>query len=557
MASITKQRMGKYTYLNESTSFRDEKRRPRNKKVKIGKIDPYTGETVYTPEYALKLGIEQTKLSSEPGTEQTKLPSEPGIEQTKFSSEPGTEQPKLPSEPPEKGNIKEILDQVKDYGVFWFLSQIAIKIGLLNILQAAFPSKWKEIFTLSCYLLTMDKPVMYCEDWLLENEWFDVGSMSSQRVSELLCSFGEADRNKFYRSWYQVIKEREYIALDTTSISSYSQNRVDCEYGYNRDGEDLAQTNLCMLFGEKSKLPIYQTSYSGSLGDVSTLECTMARFQTMFGENDAMFIMDKGFYSKKNVDMLINKRIRFLISVPFSNGFARKLIENERKNIDSLENVIITSSDPIRGVKRDFTWGDDHKIHAFVFFNPEKALKDKNELFTRITKLKNMVITGVGYEQNKTKIERYLVVEKSEDGCHIHVRDDVVAKTLETSGWFILISNHIDNTQQAFDTYRMKDVVEKGFWKYKNNLGLDRLRVHSDERAENKSFIAFIALILSSHIHNTMKDKQLYERLTFDRLLLTLAKLKSVFIGGHHILRPMTKQQKDLFHAFGIPSPVG
>jgi transposase len=53
--------------------------------------------------------------------------------------------------------------------------------------------------------------------------------------------------------------------------------------------------------------------------------------------------------------------------------------------------------------------------------------------------------------------------------------------------------------------------VEKGFWKYKNSLGLERLRVHSDERAQNKTFIAFIALILASHVHNTMKNKELYK----------------------------------------------
>jgi transposase len=142
-----------------------------------------------------------------------------------------------------------------------------------------------------------------------------------------------------------------------------------------------------MLFGEESKMPIYQTSYSGSLCDVSTLECTTAKFQAMFGENDAVFIMDKGFYSKKNVDMLLDKGVRFLISVPFSNGFARKLIENERKNIDSLENVIITSGEPIRGVHRDFAWVVNRNLHIHMFFNPEKELKDRNELFTLITKL--------------------------------------------------------------------------------------------------------------------------------------------------------------------------
>jgi len=534
MSSITKQKMGKYTYLYESTSFRNDQGRPRNKKIKIGKIDPYTGDTIYTPEYTQRLSASQVAMPPE----------------------------KQKKDPAQK-EVIEILDNIKDYGVYWFLSELAKKIGLLEILQLAFPAIWKEIFTLACYLIVSDKPVMYCEDWLSENEGFDVeaSNMSSQRVSDLLCSFGEMDRNTFYRAWYKHIQEHEYVALDITSISSYSQQRVECEWGHNRDGENLPQTNLCMLFGQTTRVPIFQTSYSGSLGDVSTLECTTAKFQAMFGKNESAFIMDKGFYSRKNINMLLSKDIRFLVSVPFTNSFAKNQVEIERTDIDKLDNIIITSGEPIRGVHKIQDWDNEGtKLHIHIYFDPEKALKDRNELFALITKLKKIVITRIDYDKYKTKIERYLVIvesEKAENGYTINVREDMVAHALETSGWFILISNHMEDTQQAFDSYRMKDVVEKGFWKYKNNLGLDRLRVHTDERAENKTFVAFIALILSSYVHNTMKDKQLYDLFTFDRLFLTLAKLKSVCISGKRILRPLTRQQRVLFKAYDLPFPVG
>ena len=36
MACISRQNFGKYTYLYESVSFRDQNGRPRNKKVSIG-----------------------------------------------------------------------------------------------------------------------------------------------------------------------------------------------------------------------------------------------------------------------------------------------------------------------------------------------------------------------------------------------------------------------------------------------------------------------------------------------------------------------------------------
>jgi len=159
--------------------------------------------------------------------------------------------------------------------------------------------------------------------------------------------------------------------------------------------------------------------------------------------------------------------------------------------------------------------------------------------------------------QYKKVIERYLRVEKTEKGCDITVRVEAVANALQTSGWFVLINNQSETPQQAFDKYRLKDVVEKGFWKYKNNIGLDRLRVHTDNRAMNKCFIAFVALILLSSIRNTPKDSRCFDRVTVDKLFLTLANLKSVTIGKNRVLRPLTRQQKELFEVFGMPPPVG
>jgi hypothetical protein len=72
---------------------------------------------------------------------------------------------------------------------------------------------------------------------------------------------------------------------------------------------------------------------------------------------------------------------------------------------------------------------------------------------------------------------------------------------------------------------------------------------------QNKIFVAFIALIIASAIHETMKRKGMYKQMTFDRLILTLAKLKSASVSGRAILRPLTKEQIDSFESFGVRLP--
>jgi hypothetical protein len=285
-----------------------------------------------------------------------------------------------------------IIDSVKDFGVVYFLRELSDKIGLLGILRDVIPDVWEDAFSLACYLIASDKPVMYCEEWIASNDGLDVGSMSSQRISELLLSFGSEQRNRFYQLWYNLIREKEYIALDITSVSSYSELIEASERGYNRDGENLSQINICMLFGESSKLPVYQTIYSGSLRDVSTLKATIFEFNALTDLADVMLVMDKGFFSVKNVNMLLGggneePLCQFLVSVPFTTTFAKNQVESERKDIDTLANVILTSGAPIRGIHKVRSWKNGKKIHTHVFYNPIKATKEKNELFGYVASL--------------------------------------------------------------------------------------------------------------------------------------------------------------------------
>ena len=548
MSSITKQRVGKHTYLYESVSYWDaDKKRPDNNKVGIGKIDNLSGKPVYTQEYLDKLAAQGISI----------------IGMALWDKRRSTQESTAHNCATKDEIAESVIDTVKDFGVTYFLRELSEKIGLLNILRETIPNYWQEVFCLACYLLVADKPVMYCEEWVEANAGFNVGSMSSQRISDLFAAFGCAGRNSFYQAWHKLIREREYIALDITSISSYSKQIAACEWGYNRDGDDLPQVNICMLFGETSKMPVFQTIYNGSLSDVSTLKTTLSEFTGLTGDSDIMTVMDKGFFSAKNVNMLLGKdengqMCRFLMPVPFTSKFAKSQVESERKDIDAIGNVILTNGAPIRGIHKLRAWSGGRMIHTHVFFDPEKAVKERNELFGYVTSLARQANADPYNEKLEHEYKRYLIVRKSQQtdsGVTVSIREDVIAKELETVGWFILVSNHIDSTQAAHDIYRMKDVVEKGFLKYKSNLGLDRLRVHGDIRMQNKIFVAFIALIIASAIHGTMKDKQLFKSMTFDKLIFTLAKLKSATVSGRNILRPLTKEQKTIFKDFDISPP--
>jgi transposase len=221
---------------------------------------------------------------------------------------------------------------------------------------------------------------MYCNHWVEDSSTLPVGDMSSQRISELLHAINADERARFFKAWGQYRREREYLALDITSVSSWSHLIDDVEWGYNRDGEDLPQINVCLLMGEKSRLPVFQTVYSGSLKDVSTLETTIQEAVCYTKGKNLLLVMDKGFYSRKNVIMLLEKYpgYRFIMPVPFTTSFAKELVKDEKDTIDEIQNTIVTGKNSVCAVIRKVEWENGKRLNAHIYFNTLKAAARKD-----------------------------------------------------------------------------------------------------------------------------------------------------------------------------------
>jgi transposase len=449
---------------------------------------------------------------------------------------------------------------IRDFGAFYLLESIAAEIGLLDVLKVSLPAIWEKVITLAFYMVSTGEPAMYCEDWIQRSECIPCGSMSSQNISELLSAISNEERLTFYEKWGELRSELEYMALDITSISSYSEFIGDVEWGYNRDNEQLPQVNVCMLFGEKSKLPIFQTTYSGSLTDVTTLKTTL-QLASGLKLNNLSIVMDKGFSRKDNIDTMLKDEdgIRFLIATPKTLNFVKEQIQSESQTIDTFDNTIVVGNDVIRGIVRKRPWNDEHEVYAHSFFNAGHAFQERNKLYGDITKLKVEANKNPENPKFIADYEKYLIIRKNKNkpaGHSVKVRHNVVEKELQTKGWMILVSNHIDNPVEAIEIYRSKDVVEKGFMKLKNCLDLGRLRVHSDHRMQSKLFVGFIALIIMSHIHKVMSDADMYEHTSLKKLIKTLERLRVQYVNGHRILFPLTAEHKTIFKAFNIQHPL-
>jgi len=316
-----------------------------------------------------------------------------------------------------------------------------------------------------------------------------------------------------------------------------------------------------MLMGEKSRLPIYQVVYAGSLKDVSTLNTTLALFNRITGGRPVLAVMDKGFYSKGNVDGMLSSetQMKFVIAVPFTSNFAKKQVEDERKNIDAICNAVVVCGDSMRIITKVLPWSKRYDVFAHLCFSPVKAFRRREDLFAHVAVLREEATIFPEKCLASEEHQKYLRIQKSDSpdsGYTVSINEEVVNTGLGTAGWLVLISNNVDDAKNALQIYRAKDVVEKGFWRLKCDLDLGRFRVHGQERMQNKIFIGFVALVLLSAIHVVMTDKKLYDKMTMKQLLRRLSKHRIQEIGGERIIFPVTKAQREIYETFGLDVPM-
>lgn len=313
--------------------------------------------------------------------------------------------------------------------------------------------------------------------------------------------------------------------------------------------------------GESRRLPIYQCIYSGSQKDVCTLTTTLAQFEATTGNRAITVVMDKGFFSTRNINHMLkdtgNGPVKFLISVPFTSSFAKKQVESERKDIDCVENTIVINGYSMRAVTKERAWNKQHKLYTHIYYSSKKAMGIREELYTKVALLRQKATEKPEECLHDEECQKYLLIRKSEkqdNGYTINIRTEVVEKSMQTAGWVVLISNDISDAKKAMGVYRDK-VVEKGFLRLKNNIDLGRFRVHSDNAMQGKLFVGFIASVIMSGINKVMSDKDLYRKYTMKELLRILAKVRIQEINEQSIIAPITKEQRLIYEAFNVPLP--
>ena len=360
----------------------------------------------------------------------------------------------------------------------------------------------------------------------------------SQRMSELFSKISEDKKLEYFRKQAKRRSEKEYLAFDTTSISSYSELLKQVKYGKNKEDDDLPQINLAMLFGKRSMLPVYYRKLPGNIPDVNTIENLLKDIDFLDLEK-LKLVMDRGFYSEKNINDLMKHHHKFLIGVKTS-------LKIVGRHLNQLRDDLVTR----------INYNSELHLYVKTFADEWDYTEEKPRLGETVTD-KRLVYIHIYFNDQHCTDDRDRfnhMLDRYEDELRSGHRNPEHEKAY--AKYFVLMTNGIKDPVEALRTYRLRDLIEKSFGNLKERLDMRRMSVSSEENFEGKLFVQFIALELISYIKKKMDDNHLYKNYTMQQLIDTLDIIELYQQPGKaHHLSEITEKQLKLYAALGVKAP--
>ena len=445
---------------------------------------------------------------------------------------------------------------VKVYGPYLLLNKLAEDIGLSSALKKSFPNTHEKILSLAFFVAQKGLALSRCEAWS-ENHQHPMNQLiSSQRVSELLKEMAESERLHFLSIWLKRLSENDLLCYDITSISSYATANEYVRWGYNRDGESLPQINLAVLYGQRSGLPAYYRRLPGNISDVKTLQSTMDTLDFL-GETKLHFILDRGFYSEKNVDALLGKRYHFALAIPAGRLWVRNIIDLYYDQVVSPERYKQTGeNEALFMVSHLHRWGE-RRCYLHLYYNAVRAAEDFDNLTQKLIMCKEELEKEDLREAHKELYERFFIVKRTpKRGLSVIYNDAEIQKYRKRyAGFFCILTNVKMDSAELLDIYRGKEVVENCFDDLKNGLDMRRLRTHSSQTMDSRLFIQFLALVLISRIRMVTKECPDLRYKTVRDIMEAMESLVRITYSGRYgcSLSEISPIQQKIIDSFGLP----
>ena len=473
-------------------------------------------------------------------------------------------------------------------GATWALNQLLAGTPLMRALQAAFPEYKMHSRLLSlAYYLVINRDSSLCNyEEFAECTWVPysrgltsgsisrlLGNITKHRVSRFL-----QELNKAYVRFHgsEVTEARRFWALNSTSITSYSENISSVEYGHNKDLIDAPQTNVLLIVDQKTGEPVYYRNFDGNVPDVCTVRNTLAELAMLnISTENVVLVTYKGYCSNKNWEDMLRSSVSFICNARrnMHSAVTTLINENYHRLVDWNNKIEYIGQNavtiPIEWVYDEYPVKGrlgQKNARKTLYFHLYYSKEINDEIANRLSSNLADALRQLRSDPDKlTETQRKLIADYTTeaDGKTI-ISMSKVDEKLRYAGVRVLVSDTITDPLECCVAYEERNQVEHAFNTLKARLSCNRTGVHSTKAWEGKLFLQMLASAIAGMVRARVK---IYNesavrkkcRVHYDSDYKLLARLNNVYMTkcrSGWIFDEVVGKKKELFRVLGVPVPT-
>jgi len=404
----------------------------------------------------------------------------------------------------------------KEYGVSLLVTTGFSKY--VEILQRIFPAHWKSILAIAYCRFVYHCPLKSIPFRLSQSYLPNIvggGAFNEKTASTVLKTIGGMHDQKldYMKSF---IGKDEYLLMDATNIFSNSTLITLARKGYHNQMNFDAQFNLMYIYSAKTSMPVYYRLLPGNIREVRAFKNCLLEA----GLKDAIIIADKGFYSSKNVELLITENLRFILPLKR---------DNVAIDYTSLNNNTFKEESSYFVHEKRIIWYQEYyftsgpRLSLFLFLDETLKVKEEKDYLERI----------------QTHPEDYSLEQ-------FHLRRN-------SFGTIALLTNlKRKDAEDVYQSYKSRMTIEVLFDGMKNVLEADHTYMQDEQTLQGWMFINHITLQWYQHLYSELKSKGLLKKYSVNDYIQLLTDLKKIRINEQWHFNEITKNTARMLEKLGI-----
>lgn len=454
-------------------------------------------------------------------------------------------------------------------GAFIVMRKIIKDYKLEEILGMYFKDRDLGLFLdLAVYsIITEDNASQYYPDYAYNHPLFtqNMKIYSDSTVSAFFQSVTEDQNAGFLNEWNGSRNHREkiYISYDSTNKNSQAGDVEIVEYGKPKVDIGFPVFNYAVGYDVNNREPLFYEKYPGSIVDISQLKLMLNKAQG-YGYKKVGFILDRGYFSKQNIEHMDKCGYSFIIMVKGMADLVSELILSNKGSFENKRSCDMDGFGVYGKTVKGRLYESDRKERYFHIYH--SISKEASERIRFEDKLKTMKTYMMAHRDEEFTFgpmyKKYFYLHYDKENKIFLLPEENTQATereLDLCGYFVIITSDKMTAKEALHIYKSRDMSEKAFRGDKTYLGDKSLRVHSTESTSAKIFIEFVAMIIRNKMYTCLFDemKRLNKKTNYMTVPAAIKELEKIELtrqadNVYRLDHAVTKTQKNILNAFGL-----